>query len=164
MIQCWWLRLLRKACRLFYGHNPTSHTLLNYRNLKNNDRKNLICAKNEHLSKKLISLDNDNQKPHLLYATPEQLPILFDTFFLKNLHDIISSLATHKRLSSVIYCDSYFHEFILPPLYDISSILEATYSCSLLLSSKNLIPTLSILPITVPSLTYQLTQKSSNES
>ena len=97
---------------------------------------NLICAKNEHLSKKLISLDNDNQKPHLLYATPEQLPILFDTFFLKNLHDIISSLATHKRLSSVIYCDSYFHEFILPPLYDISSILEATYSCSLLLSSK----------------------------
>ena len=60
---------------------------------------------------------------------PKQLPILFDTF-LQKLLDIISSLTTPKRPSSVIDCNSAFDEFILPSLSDISSLLKATHSCS----------------------------------
>ena len=44
--------------------------------------------------------------------------------------DIISSLPTPKRPSTVIDCDSSFDEFILPSLSDISSLLEATHRWS----------------------------------
>ena len=74
-------------------------------------------------------------KNHLFHmlcsrSTPEQLPILIGTFLLKKLLDIISSFPTTKRPSSVIDCNSSFDEFILISLSDISSLLEATHSCS----------------------------------
>ena len=93
-------RLLRNAERV-YQHNPTSYTLVNYRNfylLKNNYRKNLICAKKMNTHSKnvhhLVMTVNlfivyprnylvGTKKPHLSYTTPEQLPILFDTFLHK---------------------------------------------------------------------------------
>ena len=114
-----------------------------------NKRANLFIslAYGQHLiSNKSTSLDNHsksihrlsaqllgrNQKTPLQYATPEQLHILFDTFLHKKRLDIISSLPTPKSPSTVIAYDYSFCEFILPSLSDISSLLEATHSCSLI--------------------------------
>ena len=100
-------RLLRKA-EISYSNNSTAETLNNYKLLKNAYRNDIITAKNAYISSKFQQLNNDSKSIHRLSArllgrrlrpllpsgTPEDLPILFDTYVNAKLINIISSLPT----------------------------------------------------------------------